>query len=270
MEKRYQIVYTGKLLTDEPSAEVAKRMSAAFGLPVEKAQTLISSKKPRVIKKDLPLLIAEKYRDKLTETGLDVKIIEMSNTTAKQPPPLPQPAPRVRMMMTSERSEAEKVAPIEKTSTKEKTANPYAPPASDVRTAQKDEILLVSGWRRLFTWIIDKVAHIILAMFIGVILGFLLGYRGRILFSSHLFRYFFGFCIVAIYYIALEWSTGRTLGKLVLGTKVVNEQGGKPTAGQVVGRTFTRFVPFECFTFFGSQSRGWHDRWASTYVVRSR
>jgi hypothetical protein len=38
---------------------------------------------------------------------------------------------------------------------------------------------------------------------------------------------------------------------------------------QILGRTFSRFVPFEPFSFLGS-GHGWHDRWSDTRVVRTR
>jgi uncharacterized RDD family membrane protein YckC len=83
-------------------------------------------------------------------------------------------------------------------------------------------------------------------------------------------QYLLGATILLIYYIPQEALFGRTLGKLVTGTMVVNEEGGKPSLGQVVGRTFSRFIPFEAFSFFVSSARGWHDSIPRTYVVRVR
>lgn len=80
----------------------------------------------------------------------------------------------------------------------------------------------------------------------------------------------FGFGVMLLYYIGFEAVTGRTVGKLVTGTKVVTLQGHAPSALQVLGRTLIRFVPFEPFSFFGSEPRGWHDRWSNTRVVRLR
>jgi uncharacterized RDD family membrane protein YckC len=60
----------------------------------------------------------------------------------------------------------------------------------------------------------------------------------------------------------------RTPGKWVFGTVVVNESGGKPSFGRVLKRTFSRFIPFEPFSFFGE--RGWHDSLSDTLVVRKR
>ena len=64
----------------------------------------------------------------------------------------------------------------------------------------------------------------------------------------------------------------RSPGKFLTGTKVVNESGGKPTFGQILGRSLCRFIPFEAFSFlFGDSSRvvGWHDKFSGTLVVKS-
>jgi len=69
-----------------------------------------------------------------------------------------------------------------------------------------------------------------------------------------------------LYYFIWEALTGRTLGKLISGTIVVNENGEKPTASEIFIRTICRFIPFEYFSFLGE--RGWHDSISKTYVVK--
>ena len=81
---------------------------------------------------------------------------------------------------------------------------------------------------------------------------------------------FQGWIVVLLYYTTFESLTCRTPGKLITGTKVVDYDGGKPTLGQIIGRTFTRLVPFEAFTFLGEDGRGLHDRWPKTQVVKTR
>ena len=71
----------------------------------------------------------------------------------------------------------------------------------------------------------------------------------------------------------MEGLFGFTIGKLVTGTRVVDEQGGRPTWRQVLIRTAMRFVPFEPLSAFGekgSEPRPWHDTVAKTRVVRRR
>ena len=73
------------------------------------------------------------------------------------------------------------------------------------------------------------------------------------------------------YHALLEGFYGRTLGKLVTGTQVVGADGSRATWGQIIGRTFARFIPFEPFSFFGRPPpAGWHDSLSGTRVVRVR
>lgn len=75
------------------------------------------------------------------------------------------------------------------------------------------------------------------------------------------------------YYVPMEGIFGATLGKLVTGTRVVDEQGRPPSWGQVLGRTVARQIPFEPITIlFSSADRAtaWHDRLPKTLVVRAR
>ena len=82
--------------------------------------------------------------------------------------------------------------------------------------------------------------------------------------------YVFGLLMAVAYYFVMEAVFSKTVGKLITGTKVVNETGGRPSIGQFLGRSFTRMVPFEAFSFLGDSCRGWHDRWPNTYVIRTR
>lgn len=68
------------------------------------------------------------------------------------------------------------------------------------------------------------------------------------------------------YYIGFEIAAGKTLGKFITKTRVIRVDGGRPSAAQIIGRTFARLVPFEPFSFL---VRGnWHDAWSGTCVVR--
>lgn len=63
---------------------------------------------------------------------------------------------------------------------------------------------------------------------------------------------------------------GKTLGKLITGTRAVQEDGTPITAGQAFGRGFSRLVPFEAFSALGNPAHPWHDRWSHTYVINVR
>ena len=66
--------------------------------------------------------------------------------------------------------------------------------------------------------------------------------------------YVFSFLIPLTYYFGMEAVFGKTVGKLITGTKVVSETGGRPSIGQFLGRSFVRLVPFEAFSFLGDST----------------
>jgi uncharacterized RDD family membrane protein YckC len=70
------------------------------------------------------------------------------------------------------------------------------------------------------------------------------------------------------YYFIFEALFQVTPGKLATGTHVVDWNGNKPSLLQILGRSLTRFIPFEPLSFFGRSPDGWHDRWSGTYVVK--
>lgn len=76
----------------------------------------------------------------------------------------------------------------------------------------------------------------------------------------------FDYLMLLIFYVLLEGIFGATIGKLIFGYTVINEQAQKPDFGTLVLRNIIRFVPFERFSCIGD--RGWHDTWSKTYVVK--
>jgi uncharacterized RDD family membrane protein YckC len=145
----------------------------------------------------------------------------------------------------------------------------YQPPKSDTNIETESELKRVGKGVRFLNYIIDYVIQVVA----------IVGITELVLISGNekIYQTFqntpdllFGSIVTLIYYLSMEMSLGRTVGKMVTGTKVVNEDGNTASAGQILGRTFCRFVPFEAFSFLGEEVRGWHDSWSNTYVVRSR
>lgn len=74
-----------------------------------------------------------------------------------------------------------------------------------------------------------------------------------------------GFVLV---YTIFEGATkGRTLGKLITGTKAVRFDGSPITWKDAFLRSLSRIVPFEPFSGFGTP---WHDTWTNTQVIKIR
>lgn len=151
----------------------------------------------------------------------------------------------------------------------------YAPPKSAVRDLTQEQNALnfvqASKMQRFFNLFIDIFGYYLLAFVLGVVLYVLGVFNEQSLAEdkgSPLGDWILGIVIISFYYIPLEYFTGRTLGKLITGTKVINADGEKPTFNQILLRTLARTVPFEPFSFLGD--RGWHDKWTDTYVIKTR
>jgi uncharacterized RDD family membrane protein YckC len=68
------------------------------------------------------------------------------------------------------------------------------------------------------------------------------------------------------YYFLFEALTGKTVGKLVTKTMVVNRNGSKPTLPSLIVRTLMRLIPFDGLTFILGSS-GLHDLISKTTVT---
>jgi uncharacterized RDD family membrane protein YckC len=66
----------------------------------------------------------------------------------------------------------------------------------------------------------------------------------------------------------LEFFTkGRTLGKLITGTKAVKTDGTPISPSLAFQRGLARIVPFEPFSALNVVCNPWHDRWTKTMVI---
>jgi uncharacterized RDD family membrane protein YckC len=61
-------------------------------------------------------------------------------------------------------------------------------------------------------------------------------------------------------------SNGKTLGKLVTGTRAQKMDGSRLTWKDAFLRSVCRLVPFEAFSAFGGLP--WHDKWTDTIVTK--
>lgn len=71
-----------------------------------------------------------------------------------------------------------------------------------------------------------------------------------------------------LFFLSAEWALkGRTIGKYITNTKTVMNDGSPLTLTAILKKSGSRLVPFEAFTFFGSDLRGLHDKWSDTAVI---
>ena len=62
-------------------------------------------------------------------------------------------------------------------------------------------------------------------------------------------------------------SNGRSIGKLITGTKAVSLDGSDINFGKAFGRNFIRAIPFNAFSALGNPCNPWHDSLSETMVV---
>lgn len=129
-------------------------------------------------------------------------------------------------------------------------------------------MVLASTGQRFGTMLLDLIFYFIFAIIFGFVLG-LIGLGDLI---QNMNDTLLGIVILLIYYVPQEAFSGRTLGKLITGTKAVKEDGTELSFGQALGRTLCRFIPFEAFSFLGGNGRprGWHDKIPKTKVISVR
>lgn len=137
-----------------------------------------------------------------------------------------------------------------------------------------DDTLLAPTGKRFLNYIIDIIFVFIGILLFGFIVGLLIafGMEGvRDWFSSlgDLGWNLIGIGILIIYYTLTEGIFGRSIGKFITGTIVVDENGEKINFGTAFKRSLCRLIPFDIFSFLGS-GRGWHDSIADTYVVEKK
>ncbi|MEO8515402.1 MAG: RDD family protein, partial [Flavobacterium sp.] len=81
-------------------------------------------------------------------------------------------------------------------------------------------------------------------------------------------EFLIGIIFMLLYFIVMEVTFSRTLGKYITKTIVVMEDGSKPDTATIIKRTLCRFIPFDGLSYFGTPSRGWHDSISDTWVVK--
>lgn len=120
---------------------------------------------------------------------------------------------------------------------------------------------------RFANYLIDYVAIFVITMPVFLVLAVMGLYdlESEVLLLDQLISY----VVYLIYYILIEGLTrGRSLGKLITGTKVITLEGEKPSFGVSVKRSLCRLIPFEAFSFLGQPDKGWHDSITKTRVVK--
>lgn len=132
-----------------------------------------------------------------------------------------------------------------------------------------------SAGKRLANYIIDLIVFMIIAFVFAmasaiVVLIIYPEAADTIDADFEKYNLLFTLTIHLSYYTILESSSGRTIGKLITGTRVVDKDGKTPGIKTIFLRSLTRIVPFNAFSFLGAVPRGWHDTWTDTWVIEAK
>ncbi|GGE57199.1 putative RDD family membrane protein YckC [Pedobacter psychrotolerans] len=122
---------------------------------------------------------------------------------------------------------------------------------------------------RLTNYIIDMIFFYMIMFGLGFVIGIL---------SPSLLNVFDGLMgrliSLILYGISMSIiegiSNGKSIGKLITGTKAINLDGTDMNFGQAFTRNIIRAIPFNAFSAFGTPCNPWHDRLSNTIVVEEK
>ena len=98
--------------------------------------------------------------------------------------------------------------------------------------------------RRIGAGLLDLAVAIAILILVGVIFGQAHAGGSSASVNLHGASVLVWALLVAAYYFISEWLTGRTLGKALLGLRVVSGAGTSPAGGAVAIRTLLRVIDF--------------------------
>ncbi|HTJ14279.1 MAG TPA: RDD family protein [Dinghuibacter sp.] len=126
-----------------------------------------------------------------------------------------------------------------------------------------------SAGLRFANFIIDYVILYVISFGAGMLLALsgLVGFAQHPSLEERLRNILIFSIIFVVYYTLMEGATGKTIGKMCTGTRVIRDDTGERiTFKDALLRSLSRLVPFEVFSGFGFP---WHDTWTQTTVVRN-
>ncbi len=117
------------------------------------------------------------------------------------------------------------------------------------------ELLKVNRRTRFYNWLIDAVIFYFIIYL-------------PLFYYNTVSNYYLYLGILFLYYFIQEFLFGKTIGKFITKTYVINSLGGKPTILQLILRNAARLIPFEALTYLSKEKRGLHDIFSKTYVIK--
>jgi len=133
-------------------------------------------------------------------------------------------------------------------------------------------LVQASSGKRFANYIIDFVVFYALAFLTGIVIALL---NPGVLDSFNdedpgfnLLDRLITLVLYGLYMFAIEAIfKGKSLGKLITGTRAVNKDGTNVSPKAALLRGLSRAVPFNALSALGNPAYPWHDKWTKTYVI---
>jgi ribosomal protein L7/L12 len=135
---KYHVRFTGRLQSGLSQEDVVKNLEKLTNLGREKAESLLSSEKPLVLKKDVDLETAEKYRKVFEKAGMMIQVVPAGTT--QQIPPVPEKMKPVPSSVQPPQNPPPHAAPgAVPEEGKNVVENPYAAPKADLKVPRENK-----------------------------------------------------------------------------------------------------------------------------------
>ena len=126
---------------------------------------------------------------------------------------------------------------------------------------------IASAGQRLGAWLVDAVIGTLVGV-VGFVIGISISAGGHLLVLPVAIAYI-------VVYFWLVSTRGQSPGKLALGIKIVKADGGSLGLGgallrEIIGKFISSLIIYLGYIWilFDDKRQGWHDKIASTYVVK--
>ncbi|ASZ11379.1 hypothetical protein CK934_10575 [Chitinophaga sp. MD30] len=117
---------------------------------------------------------------------------------------------------------------------------------------------------RFANLLIDTICVYVIFFAVAFALVFVKMSKGEPVDDSQVLYLFISYVILIGYFTVFEGLTGRTIGKIITGTRVYRLDGQPLTWKDTFLRAVIRLIPFEVFSGLGFAP--WHDEWTKTTV----
>jgi len=298
----YSVVLSGNLKSGFELERVIDSFARLFKVPPEKASRIIGTE--FVVKRDLELQVAKSYKEKLSGIGVEVLLqrdggVEElalepvhspdSGDDAQSAPPsaaemvcpkcaLKQPKAQecsgCGVIIAKMLQQAMPSADAKIVSQVVEPAHIYKAPESELIDATQAETQFAGFWIRVGASIIDSILILLVTMpLLTLIYGSEYWAGERLYFGvwDIIFSYVFPALAIILFWIYKSATPGKMLCKI----KIIDARtGGPPSAGQSIGRYlgyYVSMIPLMLgiiWVAFDKKKQGWHDKLASTAVVK--